>query len=1431
MKHVKVENGESGDDDIKAAADKQRSFFWFHEPNLVISLLQWMQFGYASSLSIVIMFWDDLGHEIPPTYFLAATLGCYSVFLYVLAKVLPQYTLCTSLGNLVKKKALQETVALHRLQEAQRRQKRKLIQLTFENNSSTDSIVCMDEVFFRQQLQDQEGNNDSNEGSNSHSASQLVVPGSGALLQHQSSSNVAGSRHGDKDSSHNSDSKRIEHKDSSTLLAELVKMDTAALRQQLPEQSQHRLLDREQRMKERRMNRKKAVSDGVQAMRGMAGAPGSFFTGGKAEPGIGAASASTGLAHINSFDNLNYDRATRMANRRARREKAASASGVIQEWQNSTQKEAKKGPLFNVASKSKDDSYIDAMTNMKKSPPPSPRLSGLKSGKAFHNNNIAPNSTATSTAMASMDEAAKLHRQLRSERVAARKANRKKAVSASAVIQSWRDYSVADVPSTKDLEDPPAHELFHEDQHWSNSGLRGMALPDVSEEIHPHGSAMDSERSSFFKPSVTAPASTAAKSNETPAAIGVVIEDGKETHELSPPIIVPETAIILDNLDEVQKPKRVGFSSEEGDNDSLIQFGNDGDDTTVDTGKSVGELSDVAAVKTQEFATLRSNYQWEEQWHEKLRRNLSPSHLKLLGRAYFLGDRYPVVSHVFGTIAVFFLIGMRVEAMNAVTGIYDASDNTWELPLNYSFWTEFTWYLFFIIMGIFLVWSVPTAESTTEQERIITISGAMDLLLTVVCLILLIMSEVERCCDSDGDSEDYHDLNATDDHRSFLMRFLAEESTSSTNTYDDDIWTQCCPPWGFRTHGGLGSIEPFTALIGLRILRFSAARYIVRTCWFNNLDSHSFVGTEQENGTEEHGHHGHGHGHGGATGQKGTALELWESAISKYPHIVERYGQFSSELFQAMLGLDVIDYGPSVPKAVAPMTEGQGTVTAESNDAPNNGKEEEDAIQPKSTPVGQPLYKLNGEQYACLSAKCQGIILAGKLGKPVKLKCNPAEGAHLGQDLPTLQEHSGSEVKHNFEFEVDDERVNLEESADSSFIAPNARLIRSMRRCDRRLYPLLQEWLAVDVVMTEYEIVYFEAKDEDLSDLPPEDKAAKAAMLLAIQKTKGGKGLRLVDVAIGRKVVGHLNMSDITELHVVRDMPLMDVSHLIEAEPAFNHENDEYASEYWYKHTHIETPKHSRNVRWAKVKEDRLKLYSVHGTLVLRFFSDLNDVEARLEASNNEDELNGDLKKNVAFQWAQTVAHICGKDQLKQVLPHFGTDDSEELRDYLEVVHHHNKTEEPRSHRRGRSSVQGIAFQVERGLSERHRSPLRGVNEPLPSNLSKPKLLHSRSMGETSTTASSRNKPPRVTRGTSTSVANGTSTDEHMTRVSSMVELRGNGHGGYESSLKEAATSSNNGHEPVGNGASIDNDNAAGSNGISSMNGDGTKEATMHSMV
>jgi hypothetical protein len=168
--------------------------------------------------------------------------------------------------------------------------------------------------------------------------------------------------------------------------------------------------------------------------------------------------------------------------------------------------------------------------------------------------------------------------------------------------------------------------------------------------------------------------------------------------------------------------------------------------------------------------------------------------------------------------------------------------------------------------------------------------------------------------------------------------------------------------------------------------------------------------------------------------------------------IAEKYGQFSGELFQAMLGLDII---------------------------------EED---------------------------CNTKSVASKLGKPVKSMANLLEHSTSVGDLPTLHEESATEGEHaatkpttstNLEFEVDDDLLAEEEDAESDFIAPNACLVRSMCRCERRLYPLLKEWTPVDVVITDYEIVYFDVESDSNNNLSPELRKKKEALRVALQATKG----------------------------------------------------------------------------------------------------------------------------------------------------------------------------------------------------------------------------------------------------------------------------------------------------------------------------------------
>jgi hypothetical protein len=68
---------------------------------------------------------------------------------------------------------------------------------------------------------------------------------------------------------------------------------------------------------------------------------------------------------------------------------------------------------------------------------------------------------------------------------------------------------------------------------------------------------------------------------------------------------------------------------------------------------------------------------------------------------------------------------------------------------------------------------------------------------------------------------------------------------------------------------------------------------------------------------------------------------------------------------------------------------------------------------------------------------------------------------------------------------------------------PNIPLVRSMRRCDRKLLPTLDHWSVVDVVLTQYELVCFAAND-DIDNI--ERSLITKECRDAIVTSKGGKG-------------------------------------------------------------------------------------------------------------------------------------------------------------------------------------------------------------------------------------------------------------------------------------------------------------------------------------
>ena len=84
----------------------QVKLFWWNNPHLIIVATQYMQFGFALGLAVIFTYYKDFQasyHIISPNYLLLFLLLSYGIFLFLLSVILPWYTLCTSMGQLVNK--------------------------------------------------------------------------------------------------------------------------------------------------------------------------------------------------------------------------------------------------------------------------------------------------------------------------------------------------------------------------------------------------------------------------------------------------------------------------------------------------------------------------------------------------------------------------------------------------------------------------------------------------------------------------------------------------------------------------------------------------------------------------------------------------------------------------------------------------------------------------------------------------------------------------------------------------------------------------------------------------------------------------------------------------------------------------------------------------------------------------------------------------------------------------------------------------------------------------------------------------------------------------------------------------------------------------------------------------------------------------------
>ena len=1342
-------------------ATEQKNLFFLGDPQNVVNAIQFMNFGYAMSLSVCVVFWEDMNsdgsHVTAKKYFLT-TLVCYGFFVVVVARILPKYTMCTSLGQLVDRTRLHETVAMYRLEEAERQRRHMAENIKL----SAVNFPCQSPQQEQQQQEQQE------ESRVDEESLKTMVASATTSAPHQLSTGSTA-----KPSKHDMllpdfqkerigvhvpkqklppksdppilsafptptrasvsfvapqdtlDPTRIKQAgapalpviaekeaiepDKASLLVDLVKMDTSSLRQAVPLE-----YIRIAESRDRRRNRRKSVSDGVASMSqfGNIGKLGQkvFETPRKPADPLDKLSKMPAEAEQQQLNNRKFsmdDSALlKRQERRRNRKKTMSASAAVQHMREMNEAEDSQGKS-SAAVRKADLWKTDSVKEM----PSSEGNLGVFKAPFFRHK--PKNIFASSDDSATVALAAKQQRERR---------RHKKSLSASAAVRLMRDYP-------DEEENKLSKEAF-----WASSATHGCMLGGDGDNHDEHHKDEISNTQLQQQP-------LQGKSYDpffSPAEAGLNLSPVKEASghfedasshldsAQTAPTLHSHTTGVISNANGLPAGESGTTSQSHSEKDDLDSY--DGDDETVDTAGSVGGLSDVDDIA---YSHRTSFYEDEETERGCSLCNCFRRANDSM-RLFFRSQKYSFVTHMLGTMICFFLIGMRVEGFLKLQCIIPLDDYSWELELGHSFWMIVGWIVAFVCGSIWIAllfapfidrYQEDGEDSNIEckqEQWTMFLAAIYDLFICGACLGVFLGAEIHRCCR--GDDEHYYDnLNPTEHNEALrdtgdpFHRFLAEV----VGDYDEeecfDKTLVCvCPVFGTRLKGAVGPIEPFTSLIALRTFRFILAR---RTVQYFGLGSEydelkrQEAKSELENGpgkrhtserkshqgaaTTTHGGHDSHDNHGEMA--RGTIVELWQRAIAQCPEIVDKYGEFSGELLQTMLGLEIVT--EQEPRFAAPKGASSGNG---SSHPPKSNRTTSDTHLPHQryqTPnqVSESI-TLDKKKYSKLSTGAQEIIASGKMGMPCRVKSSLKLQTMASNDsLPALTEPEQDHASGRREFEVDVAQMELDKlESNSTFEFPNARLVRSMRRCERKLLPLLDKWTAVDVVITKHEIVYVHVSDDDGSD---NAEKVKEAGQQALKATKGGKGLRLCDVTAGRRVVGQLVFSDIVSVHVEREhcLPKAGIMSGVEAKQCYNHGHVEFWQEPG------EDPRswslEEIQKRWETVNQDSLKIQTIHGTLYLRFYSDLEDSEEN-RVRVNEVDIGTPLHKDIALQWAQTILRRCNVEQLKQPLPHFGGNESDELRDLIQIVHR----EEKYKHRGKASGVHFRRFLTPTTLSYRpHR--------------------------------------------------------------------------------------------------------------------------------
>eukprot|EP00592_Proboscia_alata_P028224 CAMPEP_0194443704 /NCGR_PEP_ID=MMETSP0176-20130528/126855_1 /TAXON_ID=216777 /ORGANISM="Proboscia alata, Strain PI-D3" /LENGTH=1020 /DNA_ID=CAMNT_0039269993 /DNA_START=434 /DNA_END=3496 /DNA_ORIENTATION=+ len=699
-----------------------------------------------------------------------------------------------------------------------------------------------------------------------------------------------------------------------------------------------------------------------------------------------------------------------------------------------------------------------------------------------------------------------------------------------------------------------------------------------------------------------------------------------------------------------------------------------------DDGDSKSDSEDIPAAESNERKVIEDARKIIS-WNEKF-------------RTFFVSRTYKFFDGLCGTMLCFWLVGMRTDVLLVASDIVNESENTFDLEVYLAFWWEFGMLSLFVSISIFtffLFFVFNRGQITSTY----CLASFFDVIISSACLFILILSEVHR-----GPSDKF----------------------------------------GHRTSGGVGDIEPFTSLIALRSLRFLLARRI-------SLLVKSYQGRLNNSSTVD----GDKHTTLPLQEEKGTVVQLWQKALGLHPDIVEKYGEFSGELLQAMLGITIIKQELKSPdlsqfqdsKAMnVPMQKSEIATGTHASDLDSCSFDHCSGVSPSNQAIttaarnGRKILNkgtsnnLSGDKYLHKSSNESVEMPSVTTGRQLLV----GEGPIIQPQVVSISS------------EEDQENLSMIQH-------PDEILIRRMRRCERRLPPLLKEWLQVDAVLTKYEIVLLEvcdilnenregssdgnrhriiAEENPMRGTPSLEQLNKAHK--ALVATHGGKGLRLRDVICGRKVVGHLLLSTVDVVKVERHIPkkcqivicgrkvvghlLLSTVDVVKVERHIPRKSQiepnvvgqtNGLEEYWSPRKSVECKPILSSQRWKHVEEDQFKIHSHgQGFLYLRFFSDLLDYETR--ALNDGPVVSNPVipHKNNALLWCQTVVRLRGTSQLKQSLPHFGDNGTDELIDYLEVVDN-NKLR----HVYARLSQRRASKHINNGLTSEAKTELESSPEPL----------------------------------------------------------------------------------------------------------------------